>query len=176
MTFGNVEAFAEKFGVTKDVDFTVAEVVDDLSADIGRSLAVDMSGGNACVDESLRDGLGMIDVDAIADSGFAVGEFEIIIDDVAGNFFIVHDFIEVVGIEIAVADTNVVKVDVIDRGGEVFKTGEIAEMNKLINGGSLNHRIKNVAESFAAHAERSSGDAEQKSFRISLEDFLISIG
>lgn len=75
----------------------------------------------------------MIDVDTIANGRFTVGELAIIINDVACDFGIGHDFVEVGGVEVAVVNANVIKVDVFDSSGDVLKAREIAELDKMID-------------------------------------------
>ena len=58
----------------------------------------------------------------------------------------------------------------------VLELSQVAEGDKLINGKGLNHRLKNVGESDAAHTKRSGSDAEEKSVWEGVKDFLVSVG
>ena len=91
----DVEALREKLSIAENFDIACAEIVNEFLTNKARSIAVDVSGRNASVAKILSDVNGMLDVDAVADSGFSVGEFNVIVDYIADDFFVIHDVFDV---------------------------------------------------------------------------------
>ena len=175
LTARDVKTLTEKLGVAQNFELAFAKIFYNGGASLFGCLSVTMSGGNAGAGKSVGDGNGMSDVDAIANGGFVGSKFLIVVDDAADNFFVVHDAFEVVIIEFAEFDTDVMKVNA-DGGGKIIKSGQVAEVNELVDGKGLNHGRKNVAKGNAAHALRGGGDTEQIGVREGVKDFLVGVG
>ena len=57
LTIRDVKPFSKKFSIAKDFNFAIAKIFNDTCAESFCSIAVAMSGGNACVSERLSNGL-----------------------------------------------------------------------------------------------------------------------
>ena len=174
MHIGHVETFAKKFGIAKDFNFAGAEIFNELSAfNFGR-FAVAMGSTDTFFVESVSDLLRMFDVDAIANGRFTGGVAIVIVNDIADDFFIAHDFCKV-GVDVfAKFCSHIVQINFISVG-KISKIGEVAELNKLVNVGTFNHGSEDVAEIDAAHALRRGSDTQKISIGIGVENLPVSV-
>ena len=116
----------------------------------------------------------MANIDAIANGLLAARKFFVVLDDTADNFFVRHNFFNVVRDEFAKFFANACKVDANIRG-EVFKRRQVSSRNEFVDGKTFNHRLKNVTKSNASRALWRGSDAQQKCFRKRVQNFFVSV-